>query len=152
MKKEFFGGLISVVLLGIYVRLLYIAVKVVDCVSTPGCTEYSATYFNAGMAQALSVIGGLVSALVIAELAITKPGEVPARRVLADDASPTAVKVVSIVSTVYLLVWVVGGLKAFLVGLDHPEELPALTTFGQAWLGLAVSAVYAYLGLKPPNG
>jgi ABC-type thiamin/hydroxymethylpyrimidine transport system permease subunit len=139
-----FGGLISVVLLGVYVHLVRVAIKVVYCVAATGCTD-----FNEGMAQALSVIGGLVSALVIAELAITKPGEAPARRKLAKDASPLAVRTVSIVSTIYVLVWISAGLTAFLVGLYHPKEVPPLTTLGQAWLGLAVSAAYAYFGIKP---
>lgn len=147
-----FGGLISVVLLGIYVHLVRVAVKVVYCVSSIGCTEYPETYFNEGMAQALSVIGGLVSALVIAELAVAKAGEAPVRRALAKNASALAVRTVSIVSTFYVLVWIGAGLTAFMVGLYHPKEVPPLTTLGQAWLGLAVSAAYAYFGLKPPNG
>jgi hypothetical protein len=147
-----FGGLISVVLLGVYVHLVCIAIKVVYCLAATGCTKYPATYFNEGMAQALSVIGGLVSALVIAELAIAKPGEAPARRRLAKDASPLAVRTLSIVSTFYVLVWIGVGLTAFLVGLYHPKEVPPLTTLGQAWLGLAVSAAYAYFGLRPANG
>lgn len=144
-----FGGLIAVILLGIYVHLLRVAYRVVDCLNTSGCTKYPATYFTDGMAQALSVIGGLVSALVIAELAVTKPGEAPVARVLAEDASATSKSVLRIVTAVYVLVWVVAGLFAFLVGLYHPKDLPALTNVGQAWLGLAVAASYAYFGLKP---
>lgn len=143
-----FGGLISVVLLAVYVHLVRVAIKAVYCVAA-GCTEYPATDFNEGMAQALSVIGGLVSALVIAELAIAKPGEAPARHTLAKDASALTVRIVGIVSTFYVLVWIGAGLTAFLVGLYHPKEVPPLTTLGQAWLGLAVSAAYAYFGLKP---
>lgn len=146
-----FGGLISVVLLGIYVHLVSKAIKVVYCLAATGCTKYSATYFNEGMAQALSIIGGLVSALVIAELAIAKPGEAPVRRSLAKNASSMAVRAVSIVSITYVLVWIGTGLTAFLVGLYHPKEVPPLTTLGQAWLGLAVSAAYAYFGLNPVN-
>jgi len=69
-----FGGLISVVLLGVYVHLVRIAIKVVYCMASAGCTAYPATYF---------------------------------------------------------------------------KEVPPLTTLGQAWLGLAVSAAYAYFGIKP---
>lgn len=150
--KLIFGGLISVVLLAVYVHLVRIAVKVVYCVARSGCTDYPANYFNEGMAQALSIIGGLVSALVIAELAIAKPGEAPARRALSRNASTGAVRAVSIVSSFYVLVWVAAGLTAFLVGLYHPTEVPALTTLGQAWLGLAVSSAYAYFGLNPTKG
>jgi ABC-type thiamin/hydroxymethylpyrimidine transport system permease subunit len=145
-----FGGLISVILLGIYVHLIHVAVKVVYCVA-PACTAYPSAYFNDGMAQALSVIGGLVSALVIAELAVAKPGEALVRGALAKDASTVAVNIVSIVATFYVIVWIGAGLTSFFVGLYHPKEVPQLTTLGQAWLGLAVSAAYAYFGIKPAN-
>ena len=69
-----FGGAIAVILLGIYLHLIRVAYQVVDCLSTAGCTKYTTTSFNDGMAQALALVGGLVSALVIAELAATKPG------------------------------------------------------------------------------
>ncbi|MEH6422548.1 hypothetical protein, partial [Pseudomonas sp. CGJS7] len=146
---KIFGGLISVILLGVYVHLILVAVKVVNCAGAACAKEYPITYFNDGMAQALSVIGGLVSALVIAELALAKPGEAPAARVLAEDASVGAARTVAAVSIAFVLVWIGAGLTAFMVGLYHPGVLPVLTTHGQAWLGLAVSAAYAYFGLKP---
>jgi hypothetical protein len=146
--KLLFGGLISVVLLGLYLHLIHVAIKVVLCVSTDGCTAYPAPYFNEGMAQALSIIGGLVSALVIAELAITQPGQAPMARALAANVSHWAVGAVKIVSAFYVLAWIGAGFAAFYVGLYHPRTLPALTTLGQAWLGLAVSAAYAYFGIK----
>lgn len=147
--KGLFGGLISIVLLGLYLHLVRIAVNIAHCIaSKPNCTEH----FNEGMAQALSIIGGLVSALVIAELALAKPGEPPARHTLPEDASTLAIRVVSIVSTFYVLVWIGTGLWAFQVGLEYPAAVPPLTTLGQTWLGLAVSAAYAYFGLKPPSG
>jgi hypothetical protein len=147
--NKVFGGLISVILLGVYVHLIMLAIRVVNCAGVACASTYPATLFNDGMAQALSVIGGLVSALVIAELALTKPGEAPATRVLAQDASTGAVRAVTIVSVAFVLVWIGAGLSAFLVGLYHPGVLPVLTTHGQAWLGLAVSAAYAYFGLQP---
>jgi hypothetical protein len=150
--RALFGGFISVILLGIYVHLVNVAVRIVYCVSKPECTEYPASLFNEGMAQALAVIGGLVSALVIAELAVAEPGQAPARHTLARDASQLAVRTLSIVTTFYVLVWIGAGLTAFFAGLYHPTALPPLTTLGQAWLGLAVSAAYAYLGLRPANG
>jgi hypothetical protein len=149
--KLIFGGLISVVLLGIYVHLVRVAVKVVYCVDAAGCVRSTGGAFNVGMAQALSVISGLVSALVIAELALAKPGKAPVLRVLTENASPLAVRTVAIVSTFYVLVWIGVGLTAFMVGLYHPEKVPAITTLGQAWLGLAVSSAYSYFGLNPEN-
>ena len=78
--KTIFGGTIAVVLLGIYVHLLRVAYLIVDCASNTECTTHRVSDFNEVMAQTLNVIVGLVSALVIAELAVTKPGEVPVAR------------------------------------------------------------------------
>ncbi len=36
-----------------------------------------------------------------------------------------------------------------MVGMNHPDVLPALTNVGQSWLGLAVAAAYGYFGLSP---
>lgn len=147
--KAMFGGAIAVVLLGIYVHLIRVACLIVNCVSQAGCTAKAPADFNDLMAQTLTVIGGLVSALIIAELAITVPGATPAARMLSAGASPRSESVLKIVTVVYMLVWLVAGLVAFMKGLYHPTTLPALTSAGQSWLGLAVAAAYAYLGLNP---
>ena len=146
--RALFGGVIAVVLLGIYVRLVAIGYLVVQCVSRPGCTQRTAEQFNDNMAQALTVIGGLVSALVIAELAITNPGDAPAARVLADDATSRSKTILKFVTAAYVLVWLLTGLAAYLVGLEHPDALPPFTSVGQSWLGLAVASAYAYFGLS----
>ena len=146
--QAIFGGAIAVVLLAIYLQLIRVAYLVVDCATTAGCTTYPAGYFNDSMAQALAIVGGLVSALVIAELAATKPGDAPAARALADDATARAKLILKLVSAVYILAWMGAGLVAFFVGLFHPKELPALTSLGQAWLGLAVASAYAYFGIN----
>lgn len=144
-----FGGAIAVVLLGLWVYLIVTACQVVVCTGTPGCTTHPAAAFNDVMAQALAVIGGLVSALVIAELAITRSGETPAAHVLAANATPRAKLILKIVSTLYVSAWLVAGLAALLVGMQHPHVLRPLTSVGQSWLGLAVAAAYAYFGLRP---
>ena len=145
--KSLFGGLIAVILLGIYIHLIKVAIKIVYCVAESGCPD-----FNEGMSQALSVIGGLVSALVIAELAVAQPGEPLAKRTLSGGASSRTIQITAVVAACYVLVWIGAGLTAFMVGLYHPDKVPALTTLGQAWLGLAVSAAYAYFGIKQPGG
>jgi hypothetical protein len=46
--------------------------------------------------------------------------------------------------------WIGMGFAAFVVGeLWFPDKVPALTTFAEAWLGLAVAAGYAYFGIEP---
>ncbi|WP_028079605.1 hypothetical protein [Solimonas soli] len=147
--KAIFGGLIATILLGIYLHLIRVGYLVADCMATAGCTKYPVGYFNDGMAQALAVVGGLVSALVIAELAATKPGEAPAARALAAGATDRSKTLLKWVSAIYIVAWVVAGLSAFFVGLYHPKELPPITNLGQAWLGLAVASAYAYFGIDP---
>lgn len=147
--KAGFGGAIAVVLLGIYVYLIVTGIQVAECVATAGCTAYPASGFNDVMAQSLEIIGGLVSALVIAELAITRSGGVPAEHVLPANATPRARLVLKVITGIYVLVWLAAGLAALLVGMHHPKALQPLTSIGQAWLGLAVAAAYAYFGLRP---
>ena len=149
--KAVAGGAIAVVLLGIYAYLIFIGCAIVDCANTPGCTTYPTASFNDVMAQAMSVIGGLVSALVIAELAITKAGETPVARALSADSSPKSKNILRWVTGIYILAWLLAGLAAFMVGMNHPNTLPPLTSVGQSWFGLAVAAAYAYFGLNPHN-
>lgn len=147
--KMLVGALIAVILLGLHVYSVWFGVLVVDCVTTPNCKKYPLTSFTEGMIQALTLIGGLVSALVIAELAITKPREAPLAHLLESNASAPAVNAVKVIAGAYLLVWIAAGVVAFVVGvMQHPKVLQPLTDFGQAWLGLAAAAAYAYFGLS----
>ncbi|HEX7324021.1 MAG TPA: hypothetical protein VF292_01530 [Rhodanobacteraceae bacterium] len=142
------GGVIAVVLLAIYAWLIVTGAIIALC-SGVGCMSASA--FNTGMAQALSVTTGLVSALVIAELAVTKSGEAPAMRLLVVNAGQRARQALRWISMIYLAVWLIAGLGAFVIGLEHPHALPALTNAGEAWFGIAVAAAYAYLGIRPAS-
>jgi hypothetical protein len=143
--KLIFGGAIAAILLGLYVYLVGSAISVVSCTPQPACLEE----FTKPMASAMALIGGLVSALVIAELAITKPGEAPVARAISADASDARKTTVQILTFGYLAVWTLAGLAAFVVGLRYPDVLESLTALGQSWLGLAVAAGYAYFGISP---
>lgn len=147
--KKLFGAVIVTILLGLYIYLIWLAVSVAECINTPGCQDYTSTSFTETMAQTLSVISGLISALVIAELTITKRGEVPAQRMLEQGSSTVAMTILKSVSIIYLVAWLATGLWAFVTGLFHSTGLPALTNLGQAWLGLAIAAAYAYFGIEP---
>lgn len=97
----------------------------------------------------MTTVGGLVSALVIAELAITKPGEAPVARALQPSSSTRATNALRVITGIYLLVWVGLGLTAYVVGtMWYPGALQPLTDLGQAWLGLVVAAGYAYFGIN----
>lgn len=144
--KLVFGGLIAYVLLGLYVYCIVYAVLAANCISRGGCRAYSAE-LPSSLAGILTVVGGLVSATVVGELAVTKPGKAPGARLL---GSNTSSKWVSIITIVFMMVWLVCGVYSLVVGsLVHPDAVPALTTAGKSWLGLAVAAAYSYLGVNP---
>jgi hypothetical protein len=145
------GGVVAIVLLVFYVLLVYSAIHIVNCASTSGCTGATVDSFNDVMSQAMSVLGGLVSALIISELAITKPGETPAARFLSA-TSNRGRNILRWTTWLYVAVWLVTGACAFWTGMNHPSVLPALTAVGQSWLGLAVASAYAYFGLTPASG
>lgn len=151
--KLLFGGLVAVILLGLYEYSVYEAIMAVMCMSTTGCTAYNADSFSLGYSHALSGIGGLVSALVISELAITQPGAAPAARLVGGvGAGPVLGLTLKIVTALYLLVWLGAGLAAYVVGtMWYPGILQPLSDLGQSWLGIAIAAVYAYLGINQQN-
>lgn len=140
------GGVIAVVLLGIYAWLIATGAALALC-SGPACAAPAA--FNSAMQQALAVITGLVSALVIAELAVTPVGGTPAARLLPANCGVGAKTILHWVTVIYLVVWLVGGLAAFVIGLLRPDAVPSLTEVGHAWFGIAIAAAYAYLGIRP---
>jgi len=59
--------------------------------------------------------------------------------------------VVKVIAWTYIGIWIAFGFGAFLTGeLLFPSKVPTLTTYGQAWLGLAVAAGYGYFGIQAP--
>ena len=145
-SKLIFGGLLVTILLGIYVYLVDVALNVV-------LGRNPADSFTPQMASTLSLIGGLVSALVIAELAVTTPGELPGARVLGPNPTPGAKRVVVWVVILYLGAWTLTGLTAFIWGfLRNNTTVAAFTDMGQSWIGVAIAAGYSYFGIKPGQG
>ena len=142
------GGVVATVLLALYVYAVVSAIlMVMGCGPANTCASVSLTE---GMIQALTLIGGLVSALVIAELAITQPGEAPMKRMLESAPSMVVQRSLAALTYIYLLVWIATGVSAYVVGqMLYPGQLRSLSDLGQSWLGLAVTAGYAYFGIKP---
>jgi hypothetical protein len=140
--KLLFGGFLVTILLLIYAYLVSIAVLVVT-------GRISFDNFTPQMASTMSLIHGLVAALVVAELAITAPGEPPGTRILAANPTPGAKRIVKPVIIAYLAIWTAAGLAAFFWGfLRHAGTLSALTDLGQSWIGIAIAAGYAYFGIQ----
>lgn len=144
--KLIFGGLVAYVLLGFYVYCTVYAILAANCLSRTGCQGYTPD-LNSGVTAILSVVGGLVSATVVTELALTVPGQRPGARLLTTQVTG---KWVSGLVIFYMMVWLVCGVYSLVAGtLLHPDVVPALTSAGKTWLGLAVAAVYSYMGVKP---
>jgi hypothetical protein len=145
--RESFSGLIALVILGIYVYFFGFAYLIVDCASEAGCTTRSPEDFNDLMANGLATIGGLISALIVAQLAVTKPGKFPT--ILISNSSGILRRILQIVTGLYILVWVIAGIAAYIKSVHYPKVLPPFTDIGQSWFGLAVAAAYAYLRIEP---
>ena len=161
MQKNFpviFGGIVA------YVLLLIYAVTVVSM--TKGVIQHGLAEApkdkdgktlpkekiecTPGVVNIVTIIGGLVSALVVSKLAVTKPGENPALTQLSEDASESVKKVSTYLTVAYLLGWLVTGLTALIVGvMIFPDSNATLGVIGTTWLGLAVASGYSYFGITP---
>ncbi len=149
MTKLLFGGLVAIILLGLYAYATTYSVLAASCLGAGNCTTYSKD-LNEGVVTVLNLVGGLVSALVIAQLAVTQPGAAPGAAFLdAANTAETTKKIVTAVSITYVAVWLACGLASLVVGyLRYPNVVPQLTANAKSWLGLAVAAAYSYLGLR----
>jgi len=113
------------------------------------CTDVFHSKRIDGVNLILNVVGGLVSALVIAELAITQPGELPSPQLLKRRMSRSSKKLRTILSTTFIIVWIVCGVISIVIYVLYPNVTPAaLSEFAKAWLGLALAAAYSYLGIR----
>lgn len=143
--KEVIGAVLALIILAFYAYLVWYGIEVIKCT-----TNCSALDFNSAMITTLGLIGGLVSAFVIAELAITDPLTVPQGQLFSLSSVPEPTLTKKIVSILYLVVWILTGLAAFYYGfLTEQDKVPAISDMGRTWLGLVLGAVYAYFQLKP---
>ena len=149
MQRALFGGLLALVLLALYVYSVWYAAAAAVCLGAgPGCSAYSPP-LTPGVNMVLTVVGGLISALVVAELAVSDPGSLPTGRLVVGPPGAQR-RALQVITILYLSVWVICGVAMVIVGLmQHPDAVPVLTEGAKAWLGLAVGAAYAYFGLKP---
>jgi hypothetical protein len=155
--KQIVGGALALILLGLYTFL--VVDEVMIALGLCGLTKAD---FTSEMQTSLTTIGGLIAALVIAELAVTPPGKSPGARIFraasaAGGPAPAAAggpalaptRAANWVSWIYLLICVVTGVTALVVGWLHADKVPVLTDLGKSWFGLAVAACYSYIGVHP---
>lgn len=149
VKKTFavvFGGMIAFILLVLYAAT--VGYMIWEVVGSGRTDPVKALEFPGGLVFVVTTIGGLVSALVIAKLAITTPGENPGIMRIAVRADGTQSGSVTGLAVGYLAVWLIVGLGALVVGVMlYPEVNQTLRDIGTTWLGLAVASGYAYFGI-----
>lgn len=155
----FFGGLIAVILLMLFGWSVYEMIQEVlaHCRDVSGeltddCQPPAAPLVREGTIYVVTTVGGLVSALVIAVLSVTRPGGAPELAGFSP-AGKWMRRLTNSVISLYLILWLIAGLSALLYGVMwFPGVLPTLSDIGTTWLGLAISATYAYFGLNPSTG
>jgi len=148
-----FGAAVCLILLGLFsITTFYMASEVVSlCSTATACTPPTSSLFGDGMTYVVTTVGGLVSALVVAQLTITEPGQAPTIGTFTP-TSRMATTAVNGVVGLYLLAWIATGLSALVIGvMIYPKISSTLSDIGTTWLGLAVSAAYAYFGISPGN-
>jgi predicted metal-binding membrane protein len=122
-------------------------ISVARCVSNGTC---KAEDIPAGVIFVHTTVAGLVSALVVAELATTVPGEAPGAKTLASDLSEASKRITGYIAGGYVLVWIISGLAALIAGsMLYPDAVKTLSDAGTTWLGIAVAAAYSYFGIRP---
>ena len=151
MAKYFpaiFGGAIAYMLLLLYfITVIWMTYQVImhGMAEEPKAEKMS---FPDGVVYVVTTVGGLVSALVVAKLATTKPGENPAQMRL-EEASELTQRISTWLIGAYLAVWLLTGLIALVFGVMLYPKNTTLCEIGTTWLGLAVASGYAYFGLRP---
>lgn len=149
-----FGGVIAFVLLLLYSSILiFMIIQVVQC---EPANAFCGESITKGMVYVVTTIGGLISALVIAQLAVTPAGEMPfvkqfedSAKMLPEDKPRIGKTGITRLIVTYLSVWVLLGLAALVVGVVmYPDRSETISAIGNTWLGLAVAAGYSYFGIK----
>jgi fumarate reductase subunit D len=137
------GALIAGALLGLYA---FVLVEAIQYARGKGESPTEGAFWI------LHTIGGLVSALVAAQLAVTpRPGDTGRVRLFVLGGMP-ADTMATIIAVLYLAVWLALGFAAVIVGLvDYKHEVVRLADFAKAWIGLALAAAYAYFGIRAPG-
>lgn len=152
------GTLIAFVLLFLYAFVLIKAVGIALEAPPAGALEAPpadrpAKSLPEGASYVLQIVGGLVSAVVAAQLAVTQRGKVPDGQVfglIGEHPPRQTANIAAAIALLYLAVWFILGVVAVIMGLiEAKTPVKPLEEFAKAWLGLALAAAYAYFGIEP---
>lgn len=141
---EILNGSIAIILLLIYSFTLgHMILKVMNWDMANGNLV-----FNNNIIWVANVVGGLVAGVIIANLALSKPGETPVTQVR-EISREYGKKLLKTVIWSYIAVWLLIGTAVFLVGvIFFPEVNNTLNEIGKYWLGILLGSAYAWFGIK----
>jgi hypothetical protein len=141
--KEILLGVIAILLLAIYSMTLG---KIILSVSSWDPNE-GPFVANGNVIWVIELVGGLVAAVVISNLAVSNPGATPLSQVRTI-ATEYGEKLLQTVVWIYIIIWLIIGTAAFYVGvIKCPDVSEALTEIGKAWLGVLAGSIYAWFGI-----
>lgn len=133
----------SGILLAIYAITLFWMIYQVISSEEPG----HRVEFHGRITFIVNNVGGLLSAIVIARLAITKRGDNPV--IVRREDNKEVSRPATGVAVAYTVVWVLAGLSSLIVGeMLYPDANNTISDIGAAWLGISVAAGYSYFGLN----
>lgn len=143
-EKEIILGIIAVVLLLIYVFTLGRLI-----VSVYGWDPQAGDFtVNQNTLWVVNLIGGLVSAVVVGNLALAGTGGTPDSQVREMMKAYGAGLMKGMVWA-YIIMWLLIGAASFYVGVIRcPDVFEPLNGMGKTWLGILVGALYAWFGIK----
>jgi hypothetical protein len=141
---EILNGIIAIILLLIYSFTLgHMIMEVINWDMADGNLV-----FNNNIIWVVNVVGGLVAGVIIANLALSKPGGTPVTQVR-EISRQYGQKLLKTVIWSYISVWLLIGTAAFLVGVIlYPEVNNTLNEIGKYWLGILLGSAYAWFGIK----
>ena len=143
MPQLVFGGLIAVIMLGLYIWSIVEAIE---------HARASIKEFPPYMSLMLNSIGGLISATVVGVLGATRSNEIPGGRLFGGGVNGILQTIGVLMPSLYILVWMICGVLTVVYGMGlYPDVVEPLTSQGKVWLGTAIASVYAYFGINP-NG
>lgn len=141
-NRELVLGIIACFLLVLYsVAISQIIISVIR-EPVPG------NQVNENITWIINLIGGIVTGVVIGNLALSPPGETPVSPVR-NMSEAYGKNLMKTIVWIYIIVWLFTGLSAFYIGvMKYPGVSGTLTETGKAWLGILVGAAYAWFGIK----
>jgi hypothetical protein len=148
MPQLIFGGILAVIMLGLYIYSISEAVAIArKCGDVANC----ATQLSSNLSLLLNLIGGLISATVVGVLGATHRGDFPAQKSFARNLRGITSKIPSYMPSLFIFVWIICGVVVVVYGFlpFYNDPVPALSAQAKAWIGTAIAAVYAYFGITP---